>query len=108
MGLLAVHAQALPNGSFPVIVPLDERIAGLIIGVRYARRVEAHVIGTSAGFVHAAPGDSHDDDVVGDADRQDMVDRDIGFGECFCLGDRAREAVEQETVSCSRPFGSAV
>ena len=66
--------------------------------------LELPVVGAPAGGVDETAGDARDEELVGDGELDDRVERLFARGEhrveFFGLRDRAREAVEHKAVPC--------
>ena len=93
-----VDLQALQHGLFPVVVALDQRLAGHVVLAFGLGRIELDVIGAAGGHVHAAAAHAIDDLAVRHVDLEHEVDRDAGILHGIGLRNGAGEAVEHVTV----------
>jgi len=102
-----VGREALAHRLFAVVVTLLQRLAGVVVVARHFRRIVFDVIDAPGSRMQAAPAHALDDFVVADVQLDDGVELDVRLAQGIGLGNRAREAVEQEAVFAIR-FGDAL
>ena len=105
-GLCGVDVQAVFNGFFLVIDPLDQGLARDVITVGHFGRVKAQVVRASAGHVHTPARHALNDGIKGHINFKHIVQVDLCSLHRIGLGQSSGESIEQKAIGTIVLFDS--